>query len=430
MTRGGPRIAVIGGGWAGLAAAVRAAQAGAAVELFEMAATAGGRARTIADGNEGYDNGQHILIGAYRRCLALMRSVGVDPNAVLERLPLALVDPSGHGLRLPGGHPAAAFARAVAQHPRWSIADRGRLLWHAARWGLQGFRCDPDRSVHDWAGALPRRVFAELIDPLCVAALNTPAQAASAAMLLTVLRDGLFGGPGSADLLLPKQNLGELLPEAGVRWLRQFGHGVTLSCRVGRVEPGGDGSWTLDVAPQRCFDAVVLACSAREAARLAAPWQPAWTADAAQIGYEPICTAWVTGPASPWPAPMVMLPGGPAQFAFDHGALGGQPGESTLVCSGARTWVVAGPDALRAALESQLAEHRHSLWPAGSCIRRLVTEKRATFACVPGLKRPRAQVANRLVAAGDYVEGPYPATLEGAVRSGEAAVEQLLGSLA
>ena len=91
------RIAVIGGGWAGIAAAVTASEAGHRVTLFEMAPQLGGRARRV---DEALDNGQHILIGAYSDTLALMRQVGADPEALLRRLPLALVDPHGNGLRL------------------------------------------------------------------------------------------------------------------------------------------------------------------------------------------------------------------------------------------------------------------------------------------------------------------------------------------
>ena len=96
----GMRIAVIGGGWAGLAAAVRAVQLGHRVTLLEMASTLGGRARTVAQRGVRHDNGQHILIGAYTHTLDLMRAVGVDPAAALDRSPLCLMEPDGRGLAL------------------------------------------------------------------------------------------------------------------------------------------------------------------------------------------------------------------------------------------------------------------------------------------------------------------------------------------
>ena len=105
------RVAVVGGGWAGLAAAVRATALGHQVTLFEMAPQLGGRARSVTHGGLTLDNGQHILIGAYRDTLALMRQVGVDPDAVLHREPLTLRYPDGSGLRLPAGPALLAFAR-------------------------------------------------------------------------------------------------------------------------------------------------------------------------------------------------------------------------------------------------------------------------------------------------------------------------------
>ena len=84
------RVAVIGAGWAGLAAAVRAAQAGAQVSVFDMAGQWGGRARQVHTRSGEFDNGQHILIGAYTRTLDLMRCVGADPALLLLRRPLVL----------------------------------------------------------------------------------------------------------------------------------------------------------------------------------------------------------------------------------------------------------------------------------------------------------------------------------------------------
>ena len=106
-------IAVIGAGWAGLAAAVEATRDGAHVTLYEMAPTPGGRARDVASRGGDLDNGQHICIGAYRETLRLLHAVGVDETAVFERLPLTLVDAEGRGLRMRRGAPLAAFAWAV-----------------------------------------------------------------------------------------------------------------------------------------------------------------------------------------------------------------------------------------------------------------------------------------------------------------------------
>jgi squalene-associated FAD-dependent desaturase len=415
------RVAVVGAGWAGLAAAVRLAQAGHAVTLFEMAAEPGGRARAVVRDGQSLDNGQHILIGAYRRTLALMQTCGVDPSRVLHRMPLTLRYPDGRGLQMPPGPPLLAFARAVMSCEGWTWFDRLALLGAASAWALRGFQCHPSLSVGALTRNLPSRVRALLIDPLCVAALNTPAHEASAMVLLRVLRDALFSGRGSADLLLPSRPLSELLPEPARRWLSQAGVDLRWRRRVQALDLI-QAKWQLD---GEAFDRVVLACSAAEAARLSAPSAPAWSARAAALQYEPIVTVYLRCEGARLAAPMMALPEGPqapAQFAFDHGALGGTPGLFALVVSGARPWVERGLDHTAAAAHMQVSE----LLPAAT-IQQVLAEKRATFRCTPGLDRPPAVVAPGLVAAGDYIEGPYPATLEGAVRAGEAAAA-LIGS--
>ena len=210
-----PRLAVVGAGWAGLAAAVEACALGAQVSLLEMAPQAGGRARSVGE----LDNGQHILIGAYTDTLALMRRVGADPEALLLRQPLRLRYPEHDTLQLPGGPPTLAFARAVVACRAWPWPARLNLLRHSLGWAVTGFRCPPDWSVARLCSGLPAPVRADLVEPLCVAALNTPAQLASAQVFLRVLKDALFSGPGSADLLLPRQGLSALLPAPALAWL-------------------------------------------------------------------------------------------------------------------------------------------------------------------------------------------------------------------
>ena len=415
------KLAVVGGGWAGLAAAVRAAEAGHAVTLFEMAAQLGGRARGVDVDGLTLDNGQHILIGAYRHTLALMHSVGADAETLLFRRPLELRYPDGRGLRLPPGPPWLGFVRAVASCRGWTARDRLALLAHSAAWVLAGFRCAPQLTVNELCRGLPTPVRELLIDPLCVAALNTPAHDASGAVLLRVLRDALFGGHGAADLLLPRRSLTALLPAPAERWLRAAGAELRLGSRVQSLAPAARG-WHLD---GERFDAVVLACSAAEAARLAADAAPAWARRAGALCYEPIVTVYLRCPGAHLPAPMTALlagPAAPAQFVFDQGALGAAAGVFAFVISGARHWVDAGLDVAGAAVLQQAhSAFSPGTWPGPPTLLRVLAEKRATFRCTPGLQRPPARVAPGLVAAGDYIEGPYPATLEGAVRAGETA---------
>ncbi len=421
------RVAIVGGGWAGIAAAVHCVSRGDSVTLYEMAPHLGGRARRVDIDGLSLDNGQHILIGAYTQTLALMQQVGVRPKQVLLRRPLALSFPDGSGLRLPSGHPLLSFLRGVLGWRDVRFHERIALLHVATRWALAGFRCDPLLTVRQIAARLPERVRHDLIEPLCVAALNTPAANASASVFLRVLRDALFAGAGSSDLLLPTNTLGALLPEPAFVWLREQGASLHLGDRVLSLEPVG-GRWR--VLTQHTggieFDAVVLACSASEAARLAAAASPQWAATAAAFEYQPIITVYLRSDGTRLPEPMVALraddPHAPAQFVFDLGQCGGAAGVFAFVISGARAWVEAGLEAATAAVLAQAeAAFAAGTWRTGLTVIRALAERRATFVCRPGLVRPPASIAPALVAAGDYVDGPYPATLEGAVRSGLAA---------
>ena len=412
------RVAVIGGGWAGLAAGVEATQAGHAVTLFEMAPQLGGRAREVRVDDHVLDNGQHILIGAYTETLRLMRTVGVDVSQAFVRTPLRITTPDGDGLHLRPGPPAPAFALAVWRRRGWSWRDRLALLRVAAGWSLRGFACEASRTVADLSSALPASVRDELIDPLCVAALNTPADEASGAVFLRVLKDALFAGPGSADLLLPRVSLSEAFPAPVALWLERMGATLRLAHRVEQLTPRAE-EWQVDA---ESFDQVVLATPPLEAARLTQDIAPAWSRQAASLRYEPIVTVYLHGTGVALPAPMLALRSDakcPAQFVFDRGQLGGPPGLLAFVISGAQPWVDRGAEAT---IQATLKQAQSSGLHEPLTLVKLLTEKRATFRCTPGLTRPAMNVLPGLNAAGDYVAGPYPATLEGAVRSAVMAV--------
>ena len=422
-------VAVVGAGWAGLAAAVALVQAGHEVTVYEMAPQAGGRARQVQAAGGEFDNGQHILIGAYTHTLALMRQVGADPQTLLLRRPLVLRYPDGAGLALPAGPPLPAFVRAVLAAKGWRLSQRLALLRAAARWWRDGFTCADDLTVQQLCQALPQPVQQDLINPLCVAALNTPAATASAQVFLRVLKDALFAGLGSADLLLPRAPLSALLPEPACRWLQQAGAEWQPHRRVQALAPAVSGrpGWQVDGRP---FGAVVLACSASEAARLVAPHHADWARSASGLQQQPIVTAYLADPVLRLVQPMLALRSdadAPAQFVFDLGALGRNPGCFAWVVSGAADGL---QDGLGACGQRILAQARQVFPGAFSgdpaqVILHLAAERRATFACVPGLDRPGTRIAAGLVAAGDYIAGPYPATLEGAVRSGQAAAAAL-----
>lgn len=425
------KLAVIGAGWAGCAAAVEATRQGHNVTLFEAARSAGGRARRVDAALEGrplaLDNGQHILIGAYTQTLKLMAELGVDLEASLLRLPLTLQFPDGCGLALPV-LPAPLDALAGILRARgWSGQDKLSLLKLAAGWRLSRFSCRPEHTVADLCRGLAPRIMRMLIEPLCVSALNTPAARASGQVFLRVLRDALFSGSASSNLLLPRVDLGALMPDAACAWLLRQGGTLKLGVRIKFLSRSGD-SWLLQsdrsAGGGREFQGVILACPPSEAARLlqdcALPCQP-WIERTRALSYEAISTVYAFAPGSRLRQPMLSLYAGdaaPAQFVFDRGQLGGPPGLLAFVVSAS-----AGDKAALGACVLRQAEVQLGL--KGLALIQTIVEKRATFACTPGLQRPGMQVVPGLLACGDYVEGPYPATLEGAVRSGLAAARSL-----
>lgn len=431
------RLAIVGGGWAGLSAAVAATDLGYDVTLLEMAPDVGGRARALASRTGGVDgltldNGQHILIGAYRNTLAMMARVGVHLEHALIRQPLTLRHAQGHGLVLAPGPVSWTFTQAVWQCHHWPRRERLRLLFTAARWALQGFTCDARLSVDQLAATIPAGIRRDFLDPLCVAALNTPATQASAQVFLRVLRDALFGGPGASDLLLPQWPLSELFPRPALRWLEAHGATIHRRWRVTALRRYGD-HWQIQRGngPPLTANAVILACSAGEAARLSADHDPDWSRLAATLPHEPIITVVLRShPASGTRLREAMValqdgPMAPAQFLFDLGRLRKTTPQAqdhfAAVVSGAGPWVTRGLDDTAQAVQNQVQP-----WLGMTDVIHVCCEKRATLLCTPGLQRPHTALhAPALWAAGDYIDGPYPSTLEGAVLSGLTAVEQL-----
>ncbi len=459
LTSGYKNIAVVGAGWAGIAAAVDVCRNGHQVTLIEASRTLGGRARalptrahpdpTAQEPAMTLDNGQHIVLGGYAQTLRLMEAVGIDTAAAFLRLPLDLRDAQGIGLALPAFQRPWNLLAGLATARGWTLGDKRALLAQMRDWRKKGFLCAPGRSVADICSALPPVIRSSLMDPLCVSALNTLPFKASGQVFLRVLHDALMGENdrrtqpafASSDVLLPQGDLSQLMPDRAARWLEQSGARVLRQHRVERVAWNG-GRWDLFNAhgDHGTYDAVIWATapehalqiirhSAAEAPPNVAAHFARWCAAAEKLRYESIATVYTYAAHAALPRPMLRLNnayGAPAQFVVDRGAIG-SPGLWAFVLSAAR-----GEKSL---LEFQvLTQARTELadYLGGSDITAVQTviEKRATFACTPGLKRPGPRIAPGLLACGDYTYAPYPATLEGAVRSGQMAamaVEDLGG---
>jgi squalene-associated FAD-dependent desaturase len=419
----GHRIAVVGAGWAGLAAAATLAGRGMPVVVFEASRSVGGRARRVTLEGIDLDNGQHILIGAYGETLRMMRLVDADPERLLVRLPLELRDVSGfrlHAPRLPA--PLHLLAGLVLAQGL-TVAERLAALRFVAALRRRRFALAADESVdrllarHRQTGALRDRLWV----PLCVSALNTPPERASARVFANVLRDTLGGDRAASDLLLPKADLGALFPAPAAAFVAARGGEIRLGTAIRSIAPG-DAGFRLDADPA-AFSRVVLACPPQHAPALLAglPELAPLAAMLAAIEHEPIYTCYLQYPESvSLPFPMLGFAGGLAQWAFDRGTLSGHAGLIAVVLSASGGHEALTHGELAGKLHAELAAALPGL--PGPRWHRVIAERRATFSCRPDLARPgNATALPGLVLAGDYTASDHPGTLESAIRSGVAA---------
>ncbi len=425
------RVAIVGGGWAGLAAAVELGAAGASVSVFEAARQLGGRARSVDAHGHTLDNGQHILIGAYRETLRLMHTVGADPERLLRRLPLELSYPAaGFRMRLPCLPAPLHLAFGLFGAKGSSTGEKFAAVRFMRRLQALDYRLASDCTVaelldrHSQHGSLRRYLW----EPLCLAALNTAPENASAQIFANVLRDSLGGGRSDTDLLLPAADLGRVFPLAAAGFITAHGGEIRLSTRVEAIEDG------LRIGAER-FDRIILATAPQHAmALLARQAETAAMSDMiSRYDYEPIGTMYLGYPPDvSLPSPMLGLDAGTGgclgQWAFDRGTLDGNHGVISFVLSAQGSWDERNDGELAAVLHRELEAALGRNLPSPSW-HQLIRERRATFSCIPDLPRPAAQTAlNGIWLAGDYVCAGYPATLEGAVRSGIAAATGALRS--
>lgn len=450
---GAPRsVAVIGAGWAGCAAAVELARGGCQVTVYEAARVAGGRARRVATDQRQLDNGQHILLGAYKATLRLMKTVGIDSAQAMLKLPLQMRYPPGSGgmdflaPRLPAPlHLLGALLRAqgLGRDDKMSLARFSTT----ARW--MGWQLHTDCSVSDLLVRFEQtpRLIQLMWRPLCLAALNTPPDRASAQVFLNVLRDSLGARRHASDMLLPRADLTALFPAAALAYVEARGGTAHLGAKVSalrRCTVDGRAQWQVDASGEAVaaeasatFDGVVLATPASQAAvllhELPGAAIPALCASLTAFEPEAITTCYLQyAPDVRLDLPFFALLDAPeryhwGQFVFDRGQLdAAQAGLLAVVVSASADVAAQGQALLAEALAVQLAEvfQRPELGTPGWF--KVITEKRATFACTPGLVRPgNGTGMPGLAIAGDYTASDYPATLESAVRSGVAAAAGL-----
>ncbi|MDR0565073.1 MAG: hydroxysqualene dehydroxylase HpnE, partial [Azoarcus sp.] len=422
-------VAIIGAGYAGLACAVELALQEVEVTVFERSRTMGGRARAVHKDGWTLDNGQHLLSGAYTELMRLLRLTGVSPRR-LECLPLTLHIPGQLHFRaasLPAPlHLLAGLVRAHGLGWRDSFAIA--LFLHKIK--HTQCRLPEEMTVAHFLEKNKQtpRLCRLIWEPLCLAALNTPAIEASARIFANVLRDTLAANSSASELLIPRIDLSELFPVPAARTLATRNGNVLTGNPITGITPDGTGFRLTGAPGQRIWPHVVIATAPHHAVPLLES-TGACAPLAAQIAALPnkaIATVYIHfDEGIRLPAPMMGLTGHPAQWAFDRGQSGGPVGLMAMVISDSPTQ--ENGNALAAESLAQLEQALGRKLPAPLWAQTII-EKRATFACRPGVARPDITTPlPGLWLVGDYIESEYPATLESAVRSGVRCAREILG---
>ncbi len=420
-------VIVIGGGWAGLAAALHLSKHGVGVRLLEGARRLGGRARSVQLEEQTVDNGQHLLLGACSAVLQVLGWAGVELSDAFLRRPFGLHmrDMGGNRVtfrapRLPPPlHLGAAIctARGLSRTGRLAGVWRARALLATAPVELAG------TTVSEWLAQTrqPRALREWFWEPLCLAALNTPPEEASAALFSSLLQEVLAGPRAGSDLLLPRCNLDALYVEPVARQIRAQGGAVELGVPVIGVETA-DGEVRAVRTRERTIACrnVVLASGPKSAGKILETANEVGAARrASELVEKPITTVYLRYPRPvKLEEPFVGVVGSRTQWLFDRGLLG-QTGMIAAVISADASH--GGPPP--AEVGQEVAQEVKTLYPDWPSPVRVwaVRERRATFAATPmsdRLRQPLITATKGLWVVGDYTATGLPGTLEGAVRSG------------
>ncbi len=445
-------VVVIGAGWAGCAAAVALAQAGVAVHLVEAGPVAGGRARRVVRDGLPLDNGQHLLLGAYRATRGLVGTLHGTPPWRAEPLaygPWSARQADGFTLRaraLPA--PLGLLAGLLLARGLTCGERVATVRWFAAL-KRSGYRCAPGQTVAALTASLPAAVTRKLWDPLCIAALNTPASAAAAEVFVNVLRDAFDGHARDTEVLWPSVDLSVLVGDATTQFVAMHGGSVTLGARAAIAAVHAETITVATRAAARTAHAVIVAVGPHQLEPVLTPLaaDPALAAAVAQrleqvrgLAYEPITTVYLGyGASIPGPAvgALTRLDDQPGQWLFTRPdilarAAPGAPALKALlsvVISAAGPHSALEPGALALAVDAQLRCGRPGMPPLAWS--QVIAEQRATYACTPAALAVRRALAAatpipHVYFAGDYLDLDYPATLEAAVRSGNAAAQRVV----
>ena len=445
------KVAVIGGGLAGITAAIALAESGADVTLLEGRPRLGGATCSFSRDGLTVDTGQHVFLGCCTAYRGLLDRLGMTEHTTLQdRFDVTVLAPGGKKARLrrtalPG---PLHMLPALGRYPFLSLAERASVARPALAMRFVD-PADPAADTQRFGDWLAQRGQSErtrraLWDLFSVSALNIAGDDASLALAAVVVKTGLLGKNNAADIGVAALPLGELHGDAGATLLAKLGAQVALNAKVTAIEPNQDGGYRVRLADDELpTDAVVLAVPHEKAAPLMPPGAlPDETvAGWAGLGASPIVNVHVIYDRPVMDLPFVAAIDSPVQWVFDRTKISGisaskhgRPGHQYLAISLSAADQYA--DTPVAQLQEQFVPALAELFPAArdaTVTEFFVTrERRATFRQAPGSGALRPKAATQmpgLALAGAWTDTGWPDTMEGAVRSGLTAAAQLKASL-
>lgn len=435
------RVVVVGGGLAGMAAALSCADAGAEVTLLEARARLGGATHSFRREGLSVDNGQHVFLRCCTAYRAFLDRVGSTHLTALQpRLDIPVLSPGRRARLRRDGLPAPFhLARSLARYRLLSVGDRARAIPAA----LALARLDPSdpaldrRTFGSWLEERGQsgRAVAALWDLIGLPTLNLPAREASLALAVKVFRTGLLDDRSAADIGVPTAPLGMVHGEAADAALREAGAEVRVRAPARRilVERGRvRGVQTDDGAVEA--DAVILATPADAAAELAPEGSGVDPAALRRLGASPIVNVHVVYDRRVTDLAFAAGVETPVQWIFDRTAPSGLTDGQYLAISlsGAQSYEWRKTDELRKVFVPALERLLPAAAPARVRSFFVTRERAATFRQAPGTAalRPGPRTAlEGLALAGAWTDTGWPATMEGAVRSGRGAARIALEAL-
>jgi len=435
-------IAIVGGGWAGLSAAVELCRQGHKVSVFESSPQLGGRARSIKWNGMTLDNGQHLMLGAYQQMLQCLNTIQADTSQLFKQLPhrmLMLNSQTGKtifDLNLPTYPAPLHLLFGVLGIKGLTVVEKIQLLFRFNR--FLNTEIKTDLPVREWLmqANLPAKYITHLLEPVCLAALTTHPQLASAKAFQSVLQQ-TFNAPASfTDLLIPTTDLSRIFPALAEQFILQHGGEIRTRCKVKQLNVKNRQLKSIQLDNETLdFEQVILATPARVTATLLEPVDSCTNIvkQIKQLKYEPVTTLYLQfSQAVTLPYPMVGLLNGLTEWVFELSVSHHSHILAVVISSqGSAPELTAGEllKTVHRELKSCIADLPDLLDS------KLIIDKYASFQCHTDVDKNRPGIdtgLSNLKLCGDYVyieennRPGLPSTLEGAMRSGVKCAQLIL----